>query len=290
MKRRKLFRAGLCICILLPVASLISFGCADRIILGENHDSVDPGAARSTIVRANGRVVECWVARSPGAAGGGEVDAIVLFFVGKADRSDRWINAVAGAWGEKRVEVWGMNYPGSGGSDGPAKLVDVGPAALAVYDAAKKVAGNRPIFIHAGSFGTTAGIYVAANRPIAGLVLQNPAPLRKLILGYYGWWNLWVLAAPIASRVPAELDSIANGAKCSAPAVFISAGSDHVIPAGYHKLVIDAYAGPKRVIEMPGAGHNSPLTREAAAKFAEDLDWLWKTGGAMERRDGGSVK
>jgi hypothetical protein len=280
MKRRKLFRVGLTLCILLPTASLIAFGCADRIILGENHETVDPAGARQAIIHANGHAIEYWKVRSPGAANAGEVQGYVLFFVGKADRADRWLTAVAGAWGERPVEVWGMNYPGSGGSDGPAKLSAVGPAALAVYDEAKKVAGSKPIFIHAGSFGTTAGIYVAANRPVAGLVLQNPAPLRKLIMGYYGWWNLWIVAGPVASRVPDELDSIANGAHCTAPAVFISANDDSIIPASYHKLVIDAYAGPKRVIHMPG-GHDSPLTHEAAVKLAEDMDWMWQ--GAKEK-------
>src|SRR5947207_787596 len=148
IKRRKLFRFGLVLCILLPTASLIALGCADRIILGENHETIDPAGAHSTIVHANGRAVECWIARSPGAADGREPRAYVLFFVGKADRADRWINAVAGAWGDRPVEVWGMNYPGSGGSDGPAKLADVAPAALAVYDAVKNVAGSKPIFIH----------------------------------------------------------------------------------------------------------------------------------------------
>jgi hypothetical protein len=275
MKRRKLFRLCLTLCILLPTASLIAFGCADRIILGENHETIDPAGARQAIVHANGQAIEYWKIRSTGATDGREVEGYVLFFVGKADRADRWLTAVAGAWGDRPVEVWGMNYPGSGGSDGPAKLSAVGPAALAVYDEAKRAAGSKPIFIHAGSFGTTAGIYVAAHRPVAGLVLQNPAPLRRLITGYYGWWNLWLLAGPVASRVPPELDSLANGAHCTAPAVFISANDDSIIPADYHKLVIDAYAGPKRVINMPG-GHDSPLTHEASVKLAEDMDWLWQ--------------
>ena len=83
-------------------------------------------------------------------------------------------------------------------------------------------------------------------------------------------------AGPAALRIPADLDSLENGARSSARAVFISAGADPVIPAKYHRMVIDAYAGPKRVIEMPGADHDAPLTREAAAKFAKDLDWLWE--------------
>jgi hypothetical protein len=288
MKRRKLIRVGITLCIVLPLASLISLGCADHIILGENHDTVDPGAAKATVLHANGRAIECWRARSPGVADGREPEAYVLFFVGKADRADRWINAVAGAWGNRPVEVWGMNYPGSGGSDGSAKLQNVASSALAEYDAVKQIAGSRPIFIHAGSFGTTAAIYVAANRPIAGMVLQNPAPLKQLIMGNYGWWNLWILAGPVASRVPAELDSVSNAARCKASAVFISAGADWVIPPSYHKLVIDAYAGEKRVIDMPGMGHDSPLTREAAEALAKDMDWLWQGVGERNQKRIGS--
>src|SRR4051794_5266786 len=97
------------------VGALTALGCADRIILGENHDAVDPAGAQARTLRANGHTLEYWVARSPGLAGGSasKTEAIVLFFVGKADRADRWLTVVAGAWGDRPVEVWGMNYPGS---------------------------------------------------------------------------------------------------------------------------------------------------------------------------------
>jgi uncharacterized protein len=278
MKRRNVARTLLIVFILLVGVSVISFGCADRIILGGNHDKVDPTGARPQVIRANGNAIECWIARSPGASDGREPEAFVLFFVGKADRADRWVTAVAGAWGRRPVEVWGMNYPGSGGSDGPVKLASVAPSALAVYDSVKPVAGTRPIFIHAGSFGTTVALHVAAHRPIAGLVLQNPPPLRQLILGYYGWWNLWAAAGPLAMQIPPELDSLTNAAHTTAPAIFISAGADTIIPASYHRRVIAAYTGPKRIIEMPGAGHDTPLTREAAEQFEKDLNWLWDGG------------
>ena len=69
-----------------------------------------------------------------------------------------------------------------------------------------------------------------------------------------------------ANKVPADLDSLANAARAKAPAVFVIHGADTITPAGYQWQVAEAYAGPKRVIEMPGAGHDSPLTREAALK------------------------
>ena len=251
-------------------------GCvADLFVLGSNRGRIDPADLRREVVRSQGRTVECWTARSPGAAAK-EPEAFVLFFVGKADRAERWTHAVAGGWGDFPVEVWGMNYPGSGGSTGPAQLDRVAPAALAVFDAMNVRAAGRPIFAHAASFGTTPALAVAARRPLAGLVLENPPPLRQLIVGHHGWWNLWVLAGLAALQVPTELDSIANARRATAPAVFILHGSDEVVPPNYQRRVADAYAGPKRVVSMPGARHADALTREAAAAVAEGREWLWR--------------
>jgi hypothetical protein len=58
--------------------------------------------------------------------------------------------------------------------------------------------------------------------------------------------------------------------------VFLLAGSDEVIPPKYHKLVVDAYAGPKHLIPLPGARHNDPLTREAAEELQHERQWLWQ--------------
>jgi hypothetical protein len=264
------------------VACLAVGSCsADRLILGTDPGgAVDPAGAAPRLVRRDGRTVECWVARSPGGRGASDHDApepqaFVLFFVGKGVRTEAWTAAVADAWGARRVEVWGVNYPGYGGSDGPAKLGGVGPAALAAYDELERVAAGRPIFLQGASFGTTAALHVAARRPAAGLVLHKPPPLRQLILGRYGWWNLWLLAAPVAAAVPADLDSLANAARSRSPAVFLLHGADGITPASYQRRVAAAYAGPKRVIEMPAAGHDAPLTRAAAAEMENALDWLW---------------
>ena len=277
MRRRRRIILGLLLAIC--VASLW-LGCsAERFILPANHEVIDPGSATRKLIQVDGHVVECWIKRCA-AASTHEPEAFVLFFVGKGDRADRWIGNVAQAWNKHPAELWGVNYPGSGGSEGPPKLARVGPEALGAFDALKQIAGSRPVFIQAGSFGTAPALCVAARRPVAGLLLQNPVPLRQLILGQYGWWNLWLLAGPVAAKIPADLDSPVNAARASAPAIFISASADEVIPPKYHRLVIKAYAGPKRVIGVPGARHNDPLPREAAQQLAADLDWLWSSAAA----------
>lgn len=255
------------------ISLLAAGGCADSFVLPTNHERLSPTGMHRRIVEVAGKQVEVWITRSPGAVAH-EPEAYVLFFVGNADRAERWLSVVADGWDQRPVEAWGMNYPGSGGSDGPAHLGQIGPDALGVYDALRKIAGSRPIFIHAASLGTTAALCVAARRPVAGLVLHNPPPLRQLILGHYGWWNLWLLAIPVSAQIPGDLDSIVNAAHCHAPAVFVLSGKDHVVPPQYQRLVVNAYAGPKRVIPVPDAPHNAPLPREAGQQLQHDINWL----------------
>jgi hypothetical protein len=262
----------LSLCLLTP-------GCvADAFVLGSNHQQLRADGLRRETVRYDGGAVECWIAR-PQSAREVEPEAFVLFFVGKADRAERWTATVADAWGDRPVEVWGVNYPGSGGSDGPARLARITSAALAAFDAVQERAAGRPVFAQAASFGTVAALAVAARRPLAGLVLENPPPLRQLILGEYGWWNLWLLAGLAVSQVPADLDSLSNARRATAPAVFILHGADEVVPAKYQRRVVDAYAGPKRVIHMPGARHADALTRDAAADAARAREWLRRDSG-----------
>jgi pimeloyl-ACP methyl ester carboxylesterase len=237
--------------------------CADRLVL---HPSTYPisesehGRRRLEIPFGEG-VLEVWVARTGGT--GGEADrpptAFVLDFCGNGGRAERGSRCV-GAWpADPPVEVWSVNYPGYGGSTGPAAMASIPPAALAAYGRLAEVAAGRPILVAGNSIGTTAALHVAANRPVAGVLLRNPPPLRQLIVGRHGWWNLWLGAWLVAQRVPDGLDSLANAARCTAPAAIISAGADHVVPPAYQRLVIDSYAGPKDIVEIPLADHNTPI-------------------------------
>jgi pimeloyl-ACP methyl ester carboxylesterase len=255
---------------------LIGWGCADRLLLLPSTRAIDPAGAERQTIPFDGGVLECWVARSPGASreAGAEPRAYLVEFCGNATRAETIASFVAKRWGERSIEVWAMNYPGFGGSTGPTRLKSIAPAALAAYDAVRARAGDRPILAGAHSFGTSAALYVAAQRPVTGLFLHNPPALRQTILGAYGWWNLWLVAGPVALQVPGELDSIANARQVHAPAVIVTAGKDRNVPPRYHRMVIDALAGPKRVIELRNANHHEPPESSPDA-LGEALDWLW---------------
>jgi hypothetical protein len=246
----------------------------DHLILFPTTAPLDAhGAARKGLSFQKGEL-ELWTARSQLAQRNGRPDVYVLRFYGNADRAERWVAAEAEAWNSRAVEIWGMNYPGFGGSTGPARLNRIGPAALKAFDQLQSNAGAHPIVLFGASIGTAPALHVAANRPVAGLILHNPPALRQMILRQFGWWNLWLLAGPVALKIPRDLDSIANSKAIHAPAIFLLAEQDEVVASRYQRLVVDAYAGEKRVIALRGAHHNSPIEGAGLADLYSALDWL----------------
>ena len=261
---------------LLAYTLLMTFGgCADFFIL---HPSTDrllvPSTVRREVPIPGAKPVEVWTARSIGTRSG-DPQAYVLEFIGNASRAEWMAEMVAEEWDDRPVEVWAVNYPGYGGSAGPARLASIGPAALAAYDALKAHAGTKPIFVVGQSLGTAAALHVAANRPVAGAVLWSPPPLRDMILRRFGWWNLWLVAGPVAMQVPEDLNSLRNARKVTAPAVFVATGRDSVVPLSYQTKVSDAYAGPKQYVRLPESQHNALLEGRSIAEYQAALDWLW---------------
>jgi pimeloyl-ACP methyl ester carboxylesterase len=258
----------------LYVALIVFAPLPDRLVLFPSTNRIDAGAAvRKTIPFQNGDL-EIWTARSTLADRNGQPEIYILRFYGNADRADRWVAAEADMWNNRPVEVWGMNYPGFGGSTGPARLARLGPAALTAFDELQKTAGDRPIVVFGASLGTTTALHIAAHRKIAGLILHNPPALRQIILRQFGWWNLWLFAGPMAYKLPADLDNVANARAVHGPAIFLLAEKDEVVAPKFQRLVADAYAGEKRIIPLAGAGHNSPVEGAGLANFHQALDWL----------------
>jgi hypothetical protein len=249
-------------------------GLADHLILFPTTAPLDAhGAVRKLLPFQNGEL-EVWMARSRLARQNDRAEIYVLRFYGNADRADRWVAAEAEAWNERAVEVWGMNYPGFGRSTGPARLNRIGPAALTAFDALRASAGERPIVLFGASIGSAPALHIAAHRPVAGLILHNPPALRPMILRQFGWWNLWLLAGPVALQIPRDLDSIANSKAVHVPAIFLLADQDEIVAPRYQRLVVNAYAGEKRVIPLRGAHHNTPIEGTGLADLYNALDWL----------------
>jgi uncharacterized protein len=285
VRRRLLVLAGLYL-----VALLLGYvmHVTDRLILFPTTHSI-PTRATSRLLQTNDSAIEVFIARAPRAgdvakrAGshgeGAEPACFVLEFTGNATRAEHVAEESAWVWREQKAEIWAVNYPGYGKSAGPARLKRIAETALQAYDELARRAAGRPIYVVGTSLGTTAALHVAAQRPAAGLLLMNPPPLRQLILGRHGWWNLYLVAWPVSMGVPAELDSIANAARVSAPAVFVLSERDEIVPVSYQERVAASYAGPKQVLRREGRGHNDPVEGSDQLWLARQIDWLTESSG-----------
>lgn len=256
------------LCILLAVAMT---GCLANVILLQppDEDRPAPGAEKVQLPRPDG-ALEIIVARSAPD----EPAAFVLRFYGNAELANGVAREAEAMRGD-RIEWWGVNYPGYGGSAGPATLDRVATAARDAYTALARRANGRPIIVIGTSLGGAVALHVAATQRVSGVVLLNPVPLPELLLRRYGWFNLWLVALPMALQIPDELDSVANAERATAPAVFLSALDDGIVPASYQRQIIAAYAGDIRVIDMPGRGHNDQVpepTRKAVS--AQIRAWI----------------
>src|SRR5436305_15299587 len=228
---------------------LILFGhLPDHLILFPTKAPIDAGEAARKMVRFQNGELEVWTAKSYRAKQQAGADIYVLRFYGNADRADRWVADEAEEWNGRAVEIWGMNYPGFGRSTGPARLSRIGPAAIAAFDELKRHAAGRPIVVYGASLGSAAALHVAAQRPVAGLILHNPLPLRQMILRRSGWWNLWLLAGPIALQIPLALDSISNAKAMQTPGMCLLAEKDEIVRPRYHRLEFGACGAHKRVV------------------------------------------
>ncbi|MDB5299281.1 MAG: hypothetical protein JWO87_944 [Phycisphaerales bacterium] len=247
----------------------------DRFILFPSTRPIAVSGAERVAIGGPAGTLEAWTKRTS-ATKGEEPESFVLAFNGNGSRAEGELARLEPMWAGHSVEIWAVNFPGYGGSHGPALVKNIPPAALAAYDALAQKAHGRPIFVSGHSIGTTAALYVGANRPVAGLVLHNPPPLRQLIHGRFGWFNLWIASSRVVAAVPDQLDSIANGGRCSAPAVFILADGDTLVLPKYQQKVVEAYHGPKRIVHAATYGHNTPVVDPEVTEVRTAINWLWQ--------------
>lgn len=246
---------------------------ADRLILQPTRNPVSSFGKTRRPIRCGAGTVEAWT-QQIGATHSKDVDVFVLKFVGTDERAERTNYQPLSCWGDLSGEVWAVNPPGYGGSTGRASLRSFAAAGRAAYLEISQIANGRPIVVMGTSLGCITALYLGANHKIDGLVLRNPPPLRQLIVGEHGWWNLWVGAMLVSTQVPDYLCSIRNASKCSVPAVFVGSARDRLVPPAYQARVVKAYGGPMRIMRLRKGNHSTPMNAMEQIRFRQEMNWL----------------
>ena len=258
----------------LPMLSRLT----DKLVLTPKRFPIPVNGRSRRLIEFEGGSLEVWAHQVQRGqyhrAALDDVQIFVLKLVGAGGRAECVSHHPLDSWRDVSGEIWALNPPGFGCSSGHASLRTWASAPLAVFQELARVANGRPIVISANSLGTAAALSIAANHEVAGLILRNPPPLRELIIGKYGWWNLTLGARLIAAQIPQELNSIQLAAQCKIPCVFVSSAKDRVVPVSYQVKVIENYVGPSQTLVLPEAGHGTPMTKQEVKQYSRQLDWL----------------
>lgn len=228
-------------------------------------------------------------------AAGRAPDFYVLGFCGNAMRAEEMLEVMSFtfdgaadpelAGGPLRFGLLAAQYPGYGEDPGSARLTKIVPVGRAALAELERRAAGRPILIQGISLGGAAALATAASAPqaIAGLIVEKVPPLRTLILRRHGWWNLWLLALPVAYGVPAPLDAPTNAAALAeVPMVFVQATEDGIVPFTYQQRVSAAHPGPHRIIDLR-TGHNTFVPPAQHPPLADAVRWLVEAARARGR-------
>lgn len=181
----------------------------------------------------------------------------------------RGFGAIGGgtAW-----EVSILEYPGFGarpGKPGEPTLMDA--AREAVLQLQRE--DERPIHVLGESIGSgvAGGLAAAFPEVVRGLVLITPfTRLPDVGAHHYPW-------LPVRLILRDRYDNLAALQRYRGPVAVIVAGRDEIVPAELGRRLHDAYSGPKRLWEQPGAGHNSLDYRPEAAWWTDVSEFLLHT-------------
>jgi pimeloyl-ACP methyl ester carboxylesterase len=199
----------------------------------------------------------------PGAPGA----PLVVYFGGNAEEVS-WM--IEDALTRTPGVAWLLtSYRGYGASGGSASEAAIFADALAWHDYAVKDLKPGKVFVLGRSLGSGAAVYLAAERPVSGVLLAAPYDsMVEVARHHYPW-------LPVSLLLKHRFDSASRAPGIRAPLLCLVAGSDEIIPPARARRLYDAWAGPKRWVALEEAGHN---TTDSHPMFWQNVtDFLIKT-------------
>ncbi len=167
-----------------------------------------------------------------------------------------------------RLDVFILEYPGFGDRAGKPSQKSLFDAA---EDAFQSMPHRAPVYLLGESLGTGVAAYLAGKHPaeVAGVLLFAPYNNLDAVAQYH------VRILPARWLMHDHFRSEEFLQSYHGPLAIVVGGNDRVIPAKYGRRLFDNYQGPKRLWEIPEAGHNS--LQPANAPFWHEVETFWRT-------------
>ncbi|HEY5292390.1 MAG TPA: alpha/beta fold hydrolase [Burkholderiales bacterium] len=207
----------------------------------------NPGAAIEEVslitsdqVRLHGWLVKAAPAQTPAP--------LLIYFGGNAEEVS-WLASTAGQYAGWSLLMF--NYRGYGRSEGKPGEAELFADALQIYDYATSRAQGGRVALMGRSLGSGVAVYLAARRPVAGVILVSPYDsLESVARGLYPF-------LPIGLMLKHRFDSLSRAPGIKAPLLCLVASGDRVIPRPHSERLYAAWGGPKQWREIRPADHDS---------------------------------
>lgn len=193
---------------------------------------------------------------------------LIIYFGGNAEEVSWMIER------QQRLGGWSLlliNYRGYGRSDGEPGEHELFADALRIYDhiTAQPHIDRQRIVVMGRSLGTGVAVYLASQRPTAGVVLITPYDsMLAVAQEHYPY-------LPVALMLRHRFDSISYAARIYAPLLVLAATDDLVVPYSHAQRLQHAWAGISQWRLLPDADHlsisKSPVFWQHIREFLSTL-------------------
>jgi pimeloyl-ACP methyl ester carboxylesterase len=265
-------------CVALGFPVLIYF-LQERLIFfpqppSRNPLNSDSGAAfeEVSLVAADGVRLHGWLVK---AAPSQTPAPLLIYFGGNAEEVS-WLASTAGQYAGWSLLLF--NYRGYGRSEGKPGEAELFADALRIYDYAARRAPAGQVALMGRSLGSGVAVYLAAQRPVAGVILVSPYDSVESVAR-----SLYPLL-PVGLMLKHRFDSLSRAPDIAAPLLCLVASDDRVIPRRHSERLYAAWGGNKEWREIPHSAHDDiaaePDYWGAIADFLKRLQQHWGGGSA----------
>jgi fermentation-respiration switch protein FrsA (DUF1100 family) len=178
-----------------------------------------------------------------------EAMPVVLYFQGNGGgldlRAERFRKLTADGTG-----LVALNYRGYGGSEGRPTEAGIILDAKAAYDFAAERYGANRIVLWGESLGTGVAVALAAEKPVARVILESPYTSIADVAASIYWF------VPVRLLLSDSFRSDQRIAKVTVPVLVVHGERDTIVRIAFGERLYQRIPGPKQFIRLPNAGHN----------------------------------
>jgi pimeloyl-ACP methyl ester carboxylesterase len=231
------------------VATLMYFGQRSLLYFPEESRTAPaaaglPGADEVVLDTSDGEQVIVW--HRPPQAG----HPVVLYFHGNGGSLRIRATRLAALTSDGTGLV-ALSYRGFGGSTGsPTEDGLIRDATAAYRFAAERYGANR-IVLWGESLGTGVAVAIAADHPVAGVILESPFTSTADVAAAVYWFM------PVRLLMKDQFHSDARIARVTAPVLIMHGARDATVPIGYAEELFGMVTAPKHFVRFPDGAHNN---------------------------------